>query len=139
MFFRYLQGILTRLADFRPFLTLVNFYQKIGFLAIFVLSRTQFRIFEKFLNFASKWIFVEFSRNMLSWCLRVHSCDWWVKNDIVPLNLFIYPLSHAHMGFWGYYKYISVILEYLYTIEWMNENNLYKVCIFWKPIMSARL
>ena len=38
MFFRYLQGILTRLADFRPFLTLVNFYQKIGFLAIFVLK-----------------------------------------------------------------------------------------------------
>jgi hypothetical protein len=29
---------LTRLADFRPFLTLVNFYQKIGFLAIFVLK-----------------------------------------------------------------------------------------------------
>ena len=38
MFFRYLQGILTRLADFRPFLTFVNFYQKIGFLAIFVLK-----------------------------------------------------------------------------------------------------
>ena len=38
MFFRYLQGILTRLADYRPFLTLVNFYQKIGFLAIFVLK-----------------------------------------------------------------------------------------------------
>jgi len=29
---------LTRLADFRPFLTLVNFYQKIGFFAIFVLK-----------------------------------------------------------------------------------------------------
>jgi len=38
MFFRYLQGILTRLADLRPFLTLVNFYQKFGFLAIFVLK-----------------------------------------------------------------------------------------------------
>ena len=38
MFFRYLQGILTRLADFRPFLTLVNFYQKIGFFAFFVLK-----------------------------------------------------------------------------------------------------
>ena len=25
------------------------------------------------------------------------------KYDIVPLNLFIYPLSHAHMGFWGYH------------------------------------
>ena len=38
MVFRYLQGILTHLTDFRPFLTFVNFYQKIGFLAIFVLK-----------------------------------------------------------------------------------------------------
>jgi len=57
MFFRYLQGILTRLADFRPFLTLVNFYQKIGFLAIFVL-KTPF-MNERNQKINSKWNIVD--------------------------------------------------------------------------------
>jgi hypothetical protein len=57
MFFRYLQGILTRLADFRPFLTLVNVYQKIGFLAIFVL-KTPF-MNERNQKINSKWNIVD--------------------------------------------------------------------------------
>ena len=53
MFFQYLPGILTILADFRPFLTLVNFYKKIGFLAIFVLKTPLMN--ERNCKINSKW------------------------------------------------------------------------------------
>jgi hypothetical protein len=53
MVFRYLQGILTRLTYFRPFLIFVNFYQKNGFLAIFVL-KTPF-MNERNQKINSKW------------------------------------------------------------------------------------
>ena len=39
MVIRDLEGILNRLADLRHFLTLVDFFQKIAFFAIFLLSR----------------------------------------------------------------------------------------------------